>query len=540
MSLDPPADGQIIAAIIEIIDRDPLHHPSFSAPAVSVSHLAAILNVSPNSIVPAHAADLIRPLSETLFETPREPVIRSLRKGLSKSYWIVFEGICRPGKDQRDFSQHTTPQQATPLPQPPARTRTRTERPSEVDGDIKTLLLIPTLPGGSSYTSPSPTVRKEKGRGGTFFRSFGKSFSKETSSSPDLPLQLSSKESGALTEAEADIRKMAWGENGMVAFDPMRDVAPPTPVSYGSVPFPSPKPNPLLRESMPGRPGEGGDSQAPNRDVVENKDSTSFDIIDACGEIGSEDKRAHYRTSSLNSGIVPARKSLRVDVSRHTRYSLLTPVQEDTGKEKIVSDQDSESSDAFEHDQNSDDMEKDDSDQDQASRETNGDHVGKPGRKHDEDDNSIQKKSQGTSDGDESFKQASISASGQGDQSDNEGDTQGQSLDSDFNPVEGGDKGIDRHETPKHKDKKHHRRSSKHKERSTTDKTTRKKHKHRHRSSQKDPETPWLVQTFEGLPFGPDIPTSTLISWVQSRWRLVAAEVVVLFGVVYILQATGM
>lgn len=78
MPLKSPADGQIIAAIIEILDKDPHPHPSFNAPAFGFNRLADNLRVAPSRLSVDRTITLIRPLAETtLFDRPREPVVKS-------------------------------------------------------------------------------------------------------------------------------------------------------------------------------------------------------------------------------------------------------------------------------------------------------------------------------------------------------------------------------------------------------------------------------------------------------------------------------
>ncbi|ODO00008.1 hypothetical protein I350_06628 [Cryptococcus amylolentus CBS 6273] len=528
-----PADGQIIAAILEIIDQNPSPHPSFAAPAISISHLASNLHTSPTSLAPSlsHIADLIRPLSETLFDAPREPVVRSVRKGLSKEVWIVFDRTSRPGDDNRGraVDQPRTPRTGhaplASLPRPPSRPRTRDEPlpTADVNVEPKTLHLIPTLPGGSSHTPPSPTLHKQNRRGGTFFRPFGKSSTKEeVPPSPHVPLLLSSKKSGGVTEEEAAIRQMARGDGGKAIFDPMRDVAPPTPVSYGSVSFPSPKPHHLSNESTFTAARRHVDTdrqrQAENTPGNDDGDGASFDIIDAYADPEPEQPPRTSRT--LNDNAVTqapssTSKSLKVDVSERSRESILTPVQEETTDEGDGSDREGELSGAFEHDRIVDALEgdasEDDDDVGKASVESDDeaearkstlkskDDIAGRGTGEDAASKRQRKRDEGASPGDEMplYEEEERDASSDG------GGAAQVNKDSQEVP--------ERREKRRHKHEKRHKSKDRYERKKHSDKKdktlSKKKHKHRHESVLIEPKTPWLVQTFEGLPFEPAIPT---------------------------------
>ncbi|KAK8864147.1 hypothetical protein IAR55_001393 [Kwoniella newhampshirensis] len=90
-----PPDGQILEAVLEILDQDPIPNVLFDAPAISLNHLATQLGVSPPSLDVHHVVELVRPLVETntLSETAREPVVQTLRKGLGNEHWIVFQPL---------------------------------------------------------------------------------------------------------------------------------------------------------------------------------------------------------------------------------------------------------------------------------------------------------------------------------------------------------------------------------------------------------------------------------------------------------------
>ncbi|ODN76341.1 hypothetical protein L198_08117 [Cryptococcus wingfieldii CBS 7118] len=525
-----PADGQIIAAILEIIDQiNPSPHPSFAAPAISISHLASTLHTSPTSLAPSpsHIADLIRPLSETLFDAPREPVVRSVRKGLSKEVWIVFERTSRPGDDnrRRAVDEPRTPRAGhaplASLPRPPSRPRARDEPlpTADVKVEAKPLHLIPTFPGGSSYTPPSPTLHKRNRRGGTLFRPFGKSSTKEeVPSLPDFPPHLSSETSGGLAVEKTAIRQMARGDGGSAIFDPMRDVAPPTPVSYGSVPFPSPKPHHLSNESTFTAARRHVDTdrqrQVENMPGDDDGDGASFDIIDAYAD--PEPEQPH-RTLNDNVLTQPPSTSqnLRVDVSERSRESTLTPVQEERAEEGDGSDREGELSEAFEHDRIvdalGDDVSDEDDDVGRASVQSDDeaearkptvkskDDIAGRGTGEDAASKIQRKRDEGASPGDE----MSLDEEDKRDASSDGGGAAQVSEDS--------------HEVPEPPEKRRHKHEKRHKSKDRyerkkhsdkMDKTwSQKKHKHAYESVLEEPETPWLVQTFEGLPFEPAIPT---------------------------------
>ncbi|OXG11803.1 hypothetical protein C367_06459 [Cryptococcus neoformans Ze90-1] len=133
MPLKSPADGQIIAAIIEILDKNPSPHPSFNAPAVEFNHLAYNLHIPPSTLSVDHTINLVRPLAETLFDRPREPVIKELSSGRGlrgKDVWVVFEMVSGFGNWTDGVVKDTVSSEEKSrlgLQRPPAR-RARTER----------------------------------------------------------------------------------------------------------------------------------------------------------------------------------------------------------------------------------------------------------------------------------------------------------------------------------------------------------------------------------------------------------------------------
>ncbi|WRT66751.1 uncharacterized protein IL334_003714 [Kwoniella shivajii] len=84
------------------------------------------------------------------------------------------------------------------------------------------------------------------------------------------------------------------------------------------------------------------------------------------------------------------------------------------------------------------------------------------------------------------------------------------------------------------KQRKHKRKSkSKHQEESPDSEDPR-------HISKNTPPTPFLVKAFEDLPFEPDTRIFDTMSWLKDRWQLVFAELLAVFGMVYIIQATGL
>ncbi|KAK4687497.1 hypothetical protein P7C73_g2636, partial [Tremellales sp. Uapishka_1] len=51
--------------------------------------------------------------------------------------------------------------------------------------------------------------------------------------------------------------------------------------------------------------------------------------------------------------------------------------------------------------------------------------------------------------------------------------------------------------------------------------------------------TSYLVQVFEGLPFGTDVPAFAMIDWVRHRWQILLAQVFAILVAAYVLQVTG-
>ncbi|WVQ96583.1 hypothetical protein IAU59_003688 [Kwoniella sp. CBS 9459] len=54
------------------------------------------------------------------------------------------------------------------------------------------------------------------------------------------------------------------------------------------------------------------------------------------------------------------------------------------------------------------------------------------------------------------------------------------------------------------------------------------------------PPTPYWEKTFQDLPFGPDLPVLTIKDWLEDRWKILLAEIVIILGMVYIVQAIGL
>ncbi|KJD99655.1 hypothetical protein I311_06764 [Cryptococcus gattii NT-10] len=181
MTLKSPANGQIIAAIIEILDKVPHPHPVFNAPAFSFNHLAYNLHVSPPKLSLDHTINLVRPLAETLFDRPREPVVKNLRKGLGREVWVVFETVssypekwkAEHGEKKKELAQFMNEASSIgrtfSLPRPPAGRRDKgcSLEPSAfylpdvnlASGELEAANFITNFPGGHQYT-PSVTLPK--------------------------------------------------------------------------------------------------------------------------------------------------------------------------------------------------------------------------------------------------------------------------------------------------------------------------------------------------------------------------------------------
>ncbi|WWD18828.1 hypothetical protein CI109_103283 [Kwoniella shandongensis] len=220
MSGTTPPDGQVLAAVLEILDSDPKPSIIFDAPAISLNHLATNLHIIPSSIDAHGTAELIRPLAETIFDKPREPVVHTLRKGLGKEHWIVFRNLNRddrpaepdyllsashpmdyhyqgdnlehnrsePVAGENDSSERSTNARQQPhLPRPPirrSRTPTLTLRMNDIPPPLptaplpspptKTLRLLPTEGGrGDAVQMPLKSAGEEgKGKRG-FLRAIG-------------------------------------------------------------------------------------------------------------------------------------------------------------------------------------------------------------------------------------------------------------------------------------------------------------------------------------------------------------------------------
>lgn len=172
--------------------------------AFGFNRLADKLRVAPSRLSVDRTITLIRPLAETtLFDRPREPVVKSLRKGpkglgLGREVWVVFETVSYPEKEwggmdgyldcsvvvtrTRSGVSTTSSGSMLSLPRPPA--RRRTGRP--LDASIsyppltpasntmgKTVDDIPNLPPGAGYnlynlsnlsnlSNPNPSVSLPK------------------------------------------------------------------------------------------------------------------------------------------------------------------------------------------------------------------------------------------------------------------------------------------------------------------------------------------------------------------------------------------
>lgn len=115
--------------------------------AFGFNRLADKLRVAPSRLSVDRTITLIRPLAETtLFDRPREPVVKSLRKGpkglgLGREVWVVFETVSYPEKEwggmdgvqkryldcsvvTRTRSGVSSSGSMLSLPRPPARRRT--------------------------------------------------------------------------------------------------------------------------------------------------------------------------------------------------------------------------------------------------------------------------------------------------------------------------------------------------------------------------------------------------------------------------------
>ncbi len=107
------SDGQLLKAVLGIMEDSP--HPSilFGDPvsllkshllpltmknsianpllqAISLKHVERNLSLPPSSIDPAMVMDMIEPLCDSLFDIPRKPINRELKRGTGKEDWLVF------------------------------------------------------------------------------------------------------------------------------------------------------------------------------------------------------------------------------------------------------------------------------------------------------------------------------------------------------------------------------------------------------------------------------------------------------------------
>ncbi|ORY31760.1 hypothetical protein BCR39DRAFT_79135 [Naematelia encephala] len=85
------SDGQVVEAILYLVDEDPRPNLLFGAPAFSISQIANQLSVPIHSLNPNQLCDVIRPLCDSLFATPRVPCIRTRERGGQIRHWLVFE-----------------------------------------------------------------------------------------------------------------------------------------------------------------------------------------------------------------------------------------------------------------------------------------------------------------------------------------------------------------------------------------------------------------------------------------------------------------
>lgn len=108
---------------------EPIHSPK----AVEFNHLAYNLHIPPSTLSVDHTINLVRPLAETLFDRPREPVVKELSSGRGlrgKDVWVVFEMVSGFGNWTDGVVKDTVSSEEKSrlgLQRPPAR-RARTER----------------------------------------------------------------------------------------------------------------------------------------------------------------------------------------------------------------------------------------------------------------------------------------------------------------------------------------------------------------------------------------------------------------------------
>ncbi|WVQ84210.1 hypothetical protein IAT38_006361 [Cryptococcus sp. DSM 104549] len=518
MGASIPADGQIVAIIIELLDRDPRPSAQFDAPAISLPQLAFALRTSPSSISALHAADLIRPLAESLFDRPREPVVRKVRRGLVKGEWIVFEAISRPGRSPAgDALQHksdrlprpgagtapSTPTRSKPiLPRPPLRRARSTERtgpiPQEDPPSLppKTLHLIPTLPGGEEPPVSARAQGKEKG----FMRALGlKKGEPQHLDDKKADERARPSTSRALgdtdREYERSIRRIADDPGHGHGFDPMRDVPPPTPLVMGPGGIPS---GALLGLPKP-RDRRGRDREREREvDTVDEDGDSTFDIISAY-EDEQEGDAEENEGEGDGVGTVPLPKGkLSMVASRNERGA-------------------SEDSDTASPASGSSD-----------------------GTEDEEDPFALDGDEQAPSPSERVNKVEERGSEDSGEE-DAQPDTRGEEDEAErYQREGGGDEEEARGDESEGQHRKERKHKHKHKHSDLVSEATADDKADSHDAEQTPPQTPWLVTAFEGLPFGPDAQELAMTDWLRERWRLIAAQVVAVLGAVYILQASGL
>ncbi|WVO13352.1 hypothetical protein L204_100967 [Cryptococcus depauperatus] len=562
MRANMPAEGQIIAAIIEILDRDSSPHPYFSAPAISIAHLASALHISPSSLSPSYCASLIRPLADNLFDVPREPVVRSLEQ--KDKEWIVFVSLSRPGEVSRSQSERgmRRDEREPVLPRPPMRrgktSNALTDHPQDTT-ELNILHLVPTLPGGSDYVSTPLRSSKRKG----FFQSLGLQRNK-SSSQPPSPTAMALEEKEKRIQ-EDYIRKMAEQETKKETFDPMRDVPPPISVVYREA-------NPvLLGNGLLGVPGPRYMNRQPHvghEMKAEEDDREEIDIISSYGGDSPDESSEELKdkeNKDVSIGKVPAPRKTPDDLppvkSGHDGQMAVdygSRTRKDRDKEERIDSFDLEAEDNGEEVDKLKEKRKGqkregadrkvsfvDREEQKSHRYSEPASEEEEGAQQSEYDTEDKKKDHDQESKQRHTRERTHEKKQKNDkkmyESDNDNDKEERRRHKDRHKSERKHREKDEDEQ---RDERRDERRSKHKSKNK-DKEKERTHRHKHREQVDEDESgntsmPWLAATFEDLPFGPDVSGIKIVDWMKKRWQLMFAEILAVLGLVYVLQAAGL
>ncbi|WVW85122.1 hypothetical protein I302_107159 [Kwoniella bestiolae CBS 10118] len=561
----PISDRRILSTTWEILDKRP--NEVFGCPALSLNQLYQALNTTYESIDPNRMIHLLGKHTKDLLGTEHKAACKSVRKGDNKDYWVVFKPEHEPVMEHKLPADEVAKEQGTL-----AGTR---EDPNSSWEDLgnergeeitKTVELLSDLPGGAEHLSQQTEtaksarkmifsaigLRKEKDKERNEFddshRGHSESVTKSDSysSRPDqVKTQLGVSDTHTHAHAGARTEQQEGSERNT------RSVESPLSTSEEK-----------RDEDWLEQTNQWDSKRAkPERKGTEMDIIDSYDYPSASPSRVNHDHRAEVEEGEKAiaqdphagvNGIEPAVKSkdkgkVRDDGSAHMAQSKDLESREEVSHPKVKTKFDFTDKNDISIHKSEPELNGEYYDYQQTQRHgIRSDHQGD---ERDRELRSLEREKKGS---ERRSKHRRPDELDHPDVEYDDGDTPHRSRHrhksrgehrSDSSRKRDGSRPLkDVRDSERHRGRSSGRRT----DREDSSDPTSKSEKNRKTSStgsldaMPEPPTPFLIKSFEGLPFEPDTSIVNSLSWVKERYHLLLAEVAVLLSIVYIIQASGL